>query len=96
MQMRSRVGDKAMDIAKDIDDLVIDETSGRVLTIKKSPAKIIALLILKYEKLLGQRVSFMFRKPDPLRRISSEASDETKNRLATVDKNLIVVRKYFE
>lgn len=86
MQMRSRVGDKAIDIAKDIDDLVIDESNGRVQSIKKSPAKIIALLILKYEKLLGQRVSFMFRKPD----------DDTKSRLATVDKNLIVVRKYFE
>lgn len=86
MQMRYRAGDKAIDITKDIDDLVVDEASGRVLAIKKSPAKIIALLILKYEKLLGQRVSFMLRKPD----------DETKNRLAAVDKNLIVVRKYFE
>lgn len=86
MQMRSRVGDKAIDIAKDIDDLVIDESNGRVQSIKKSPAKIIALLILKYEKLLGQRVSFMFRKPD----------DETKSRIDAVDKNLIVVRKYFE
>lgn len=86
MQMRYRVGEKAMDIVKDIDDLVIDELSGRVLNIKKSPAKIIALLILKYEKLLGQRVSFMLRKPD----------DETKSRLDAVNKNLIVVRKYFE
>lgn len=86
MQMRSRVGDKAIDIAQDIDDLVIDESNGRVQSIKKSPAKIIALLILKYEKLLGQRVSFMFRKPD----------DETKSRIDAVDKNLIVVRKYFE
>lgn len=75
-----------MDIAKSIDNLVIDENNGRVLTIKKSPAKIIALLILKYEKLLGQRISFMLREP----------GDETKNRLAAVDKNLIVVRKYFE
>lgn len=42
--MRYRVGDKTIDIAKDIDDLVID---GRALAIKKSSAKIIALLILK-------------------------------------------------
>lgn len=86
MQMRSRHGDKAMGIAKDIEGLVIDDSSGRVIRIKKSPAKIIALLILKYEKMLGQRVSFMLRGQD----------DDMKNRLAAVDKNLVVVRKYFE
>ncbi len=85
-QMRQRVGDKALDIAKSIDDLVIDESNGRVLNIKKSPAKIIALLILKYEKMLGEKVSFAFPKPD----------DGSKDHLAAVEKNLVVIRKYFE
>ncbi len=85
-QMRQRVGDRALDIAKSIDDLVIDENNGRVLRIKKSPAKIIALLILKYEKLLGQKISFALPKPN----------DKTKEHLAAVEKNLVVIRKYFE
>ncbi len=85
-QMRQRVGDRAIDIAKSIDDLVIDENNGRVLDIKKSPAKIIALLILKYEKMLGQKISFALPRPD----------DTTKEHLAAVEKNLVVIRKYFE
>ena len=85
-QMRQRVGDKALDIAKSIDDLTIDENSGKVLSIKKSPAKIIALLILKYEKTLGEKVSFAFPRPN----------DKTKDHLAAVEKNLVVIRKYFE
>lgn len=86
MQMRYRVGDQALEIAKSIDDLSLDEKNGRVLKVKKSPAKIIALLILKYEKLLGQRINFALRRPD----------EETKERLAAVDKNIVVIRKYFE
>lgn len=86
MQMRQRVGDKALDIAKNIDDLVIDENNGRVLDIKKSPAKIIALLILKYEKMLGEKISFAFPRPN----------EKTKDHLAAVEKNLVVIRKYFE
>ncbi len=86
MQMRQRVGDKALDIAKSIDDLAVDENNGRVLGIKKSPAKIIALLILKYEKMLGEKISFVFPRPD----------DKTKDHLAAVEKNLVVIRKYFE
>ncbi len=85
-QMRQRVGDRALDIAKSIDDLVIDENTGRVIRVKKSPAKIIALLILKYEKTLGEKISFAFPKPN----------DKTKEHLAAVEKNLVVIRKYFE
>jgi hypothetical protein len=85
-QMRYRVGDKALDIAKSIDDLSIDKNNGKVLQIKKSPTKIIALLILKYEKLWGQKVSFAIRRSD------AEAEDRT----AAIDKNLVVIRKYFE
>ena len=86
MQMRYRVGEKALDIAKNIGDLVHNEKNGKVLEIKKSPAKIIALLVLQYEKHLGEKISFAVRKP----------GEETEGRLATVEKNLIVVRKYFE
>ena len=85
-QMRQRVGNKALDIAKSIDDLVIDENNGRILIIKKSPAKIIAFLILKYEKMLGEKVSFAFPRPN----------EKTKDHLAAVEKNLVVIRKYFE
>ena len=85
-QMRYRVGDRALDIAKNIECLVIDEKDGKVIKIKKSPEKIIALLILEYEKHLGKKISFALRKP----------SKETKGRLAAVEKNLIIVRKYFE
>ncbi|TSC77727.1 MAG: hypothetical protein G01um101429_995 [Parcubacteria group bacterium Gr01-1014_29] len=85
-QMRYRVGDKALDIARGIDDLIIDGNSGKVMSVKKSPAKIIALLILKYEKLLGQKISFAMRRPN----------EEAKERMAAIDKNLVVIRKYFE
>lgn len=86
MQMRYHAGDKAIDMAEDINDLVVDASSGRVLDIKKSPEKIIALLILKYEKMLGKKVNFMLRKPD----------GAAQDRLMAIDKNLIIVRKYFE
>jgi len=86
MQMRYRVGDEAMEIAKNIRNLVIDERDGKVLEIKDSPEKIIALLVLQYEKNLGEKVSFALRKPDK----------EAKENLDTVNKNLVVVRKYFQ
>ena len=86
MQMRYRVGDMALEIAQKVDGLVIDEKSGRVLDLKKSPAKVIALLILYYEKYLGERISFSLRTSD----------DGAKKRLASVNKNLVIVRKYFE
>ena len=57
-----------------------------VFDYKKNPAKIVALLILRYEQHLGKKVSFALRKVDK----------ETKERLAPVDKNLVVIRKYFE
>ncbi len=86
MQMRYRAGDKALKLAKSIQDLVIDEKNGRVLKINKSPAKIIALLVLQYEKHLGRKISFALRKP----------SQQAKSRLAAVEKNLVIVRRYFE
>lgn len=85
MQMRYRMGDKAIDIAKSIDELTIND-SGKVLKIKADPAKIVALLILKYEKLLGQKVSFAVKKPN----------DKKAHHLKEVDKNLVIIKKYFE
>ncbi len=86
MQMRYRAGDKAIELAQSIDGLTIDEKNGRVLKISKNPAKIIALLVLRYETLLGKKVSFALRKVDK----------GTKKQLVPVDKNLVVIRKYFE
>ena len=86
MQMRYRVGEQALELAGSIEGLVVDENNGKVLEIKKSPEKIIALLVLEYEKNLGQKVSFAMRK----------SGKKPKGRLAEVEKNLVVVRKYFE
>lgn len=86
MQMRTRVGDPALEIARGIGSLVINEDSGKVLEIKESPAKIMALLILYYEKYLGERVSFGLR----------NSKQEPMDQLAAVNKNLVTVRKYFE
>lgn len=60
-QMRLRAGDDALEIAKNIPDLEINEKNGNIINIKNNPAKIIALLISRYEELLGQRVSFGLR-----------------------------------
>jgi len=89
MQMRRRVGDEALDIAMEIKGLKIDE-EGQVLAIEKSPSKIIALLVLAYEKSLGQKVSFSMRQP------AQEQPPEVKEDLHEVNKNVGIVRKYFE
>lgn len=62
MGMRQRVGDAALDIAAHTDGLVIDEKTGRVLKFTESPSKVVAQLVSGYEKALGQKVSFSFRK----------------------------------
>src|SRR3989344_3354757 len=62
MQMRSRVGDKALAIAMNIDGLVIDQKNGRILEINDNPSKIIAQLVLMYDQALNEKVSFSFRK----------------------------------
>ena len=61
-EMRLRVGDDALKIAEDIPGLSINAKTGLVLDIKEESAKIIALLIARYEKILGQKVSFSLRK----------------------------------
>lgn len=60
--MRERVGDDALVIASNIDGLKIDKETGRVLALTEHPSKIIATLVSEYEKLLGKKVSFSFRK----------------------------------
>lgn len=61
MQMRSRVGDKALTIATNINGLVIDKRNGRILEINDNPSKIIAQLVLMYDQALNEKVSFSFR-----------------------------------
>jgi uncharacterized membrane protein len=62
MQMRQRAGDEALDIASHVNGLKIDEKTGRILSISDQPSKIIATLVAEYEKLLGKKVSFSFRR----------------------------------
>ncbi len=62
MQMRRRVGDDALVVASHVSGLKIDMETGKVLGLSGSPAKIIADLVSEYEKLLGKKVSFSFRK----------------------------------
>lgn len=62
MSMRLQVGESALDIAKSIQGLVIDEKTGRVLELTGKPSKIVAELVSGYEKALGRPVSFSFRK----------------------------------
>jgi hypothetical protein len=61
MQMRQRVGDDALLIASQIDGLKINEETGRIISIAESPSKVIAVLVLEYEKKLDKKVSFSFR-----------------------------------
>jgi hypothetical protein len=59
--MRQKVGDRALDIASRVEGLTIDEETGRIVKLTRSPSKIIAELVLGYEKTLGEKVSFSFR-----------------------------------
>jgi len=85
MQMRYRAGDKAIEIASNIDGLVLEEESGKVLEINKDPAEIIALLILQYQKQIGKKTKVLPRKIDK----------ETKDSLRPVEKHLDIIKKYF-
>ncbi|MBI3633385.1 MAG: hypothetical protein HY226_03785 [Candidatus Vogelbacteria bacterium] len=62
MSMRQRVGDQAIEVARKVDGMVVDDKTGRVLKITGSPSKVIAGLVSGYEKALGKKVSFSFRK----------------------------------
>jgi len=62
MQMRQRVGDDALVIASRTAGLTIDPETGRVLALTEPPGKVIAALVSEYERFLGKKVSFSFRK----------------------------------
>jgi hypothetical protein len=62
MGMRQQVGEKALEIVKQIKGITIDERTGRVLTLTEKPSKVIAELVSEYEQALGKKVSFSFRK----------------------------------
>jgi len=103
-QMRLRVGDKALELAGGIDGLVIDEETSRVLSVSKNPAKIIALLVLRYENELGEKISFGLRQTEGVLDNDDEAKPARNathsvaggEKIKPIDKNLVIVRKYFE
>ena len=57
-QMRLRIGDDALELAQNIPDLKIDRDTGKILHIGDNPAKLIALLVQRYEKLSSQKINF--------------------------------------
>lgn len=83
---RKQNGDRALELAAEIDGLVLDEEDGRVLNVNKAPAEIIALLILKYEKAFKKKIKYQPRR----------SSREMKKQLKFLEENLAIARKYFE
>lgn len=90
MQMRLRVGDDAIRMAKTINELEIDD-KGKVLVITENPAKIMALLVLQYEKNFGKHVELHSRE-----KTDTENLPENTENMKRVRKNIDVVRKYFQ
>lgn len=60
-QMRLHLGDNAMLIAQEIPGLTINQKTGAVDNIEGDPAKIVSLLIYRYEKVVGQPLSFSIK-----------------------------------
>ena len=92
VQMRLRVGDKALELAGGIEGLVIDEENGRIIKVSQNPAKIIALLVLRYENELGEKISFGLRQTES----TLGTDDEVKEKINPVDNNLAIVGEYFK
>jgi len=86
MQMRYRAGDRAIEIAGNIEGLIISKENGRVLKINKDPAEIVAVLILQYQKSFGKKMVFSPR----------ESDKEARELLRPVEKNLDIIKKYFD
>ena len=82
MQMRQHKGDEAIEIAKKIEGLKIDENSGEVLSLDKDPGEIVALLMLYYEKNFNEKVNI-------------DAHKASKKELNSVDQNIEIIKKYF-
>lgn len=87
MQMRYREGDKAVELAKEIDGLEIDEDTGRIKNISKDPAEIITLLMIQYQKNFGKKKADVVSK-----KVNKKAPKEDE----AIDKNLEMIRKYFK
>jgi len=85
MQMRYHAGDRAIEMAGNIDGLVVEKENGRVIKINKDPAEIVTLLILQYQKQIGKKMRILPRKIDK----------ETKDRIQPVEKHLDIIKKYF-
>lgn len=66
MQMRQRAGDRALEVATHTEGLAVEEKTGRVQKLTESPAKVLADLVSGYEKALGKKVSFSFRREKDL------------------------------
>ena len=64
MSMRQKVGDKALEIAIHTQGLAIDKRTGRILKLSDSPSKVIADLVSNYERVLGKKTNFEFRRSD--------------------------------
>ena len=62
MGMRQRVGEKAFVMAQGIDGLSIDMQTGKIVSITRSPSKVIAELVSVYEHSFGKRISFSLRR----------------------------------
>ncbi len=84
-QIRNQIGNKALIMANQIDGLLVDNRTGRVIKMEKDPSEIIALLIYKYENALGRKITAT---PEPIGKDVSEV-------IRPVNKNLKILEKYF-
>jgi hypothetical protein len=85
-QMRYRIGNKALELADEVQGLKIDMRTGRILKITKEPSEIIAMLIYRYEKYLGIKI---ITTPEPLGKNMAGV-------LRPVNQNLSIIEKYFK
>lgn len=90
MQMRFHEGDEALALARDIPELHIDE-EGRVLKVEKNPAKIMALLLLLYERNFGHTIDAQIQSKNVKR--NKPQGEEV---MEIINKNIEMVRKNFK
>lgn len=86
MRMRLHSGEDAMMLVQNIPGLVVDSESGRVIKIKKDPSKIIALLVLRYETMMGHNFNFDL----------TQNEDIAPEEAVSLQKNVEIARKYFK
>jgi len=85
-QMRYRIGNRALELAGEVQGLKIDKRTGRILKITKDPSEVIAMLIYRYEKHLGIKI---IATPEPLGKNMAGV-------LRPVNQNLSIIEKYFK